>query len=175
MHATSNPTQPKLHQHYSARKLSMHVPTSFSWLFKQVDVQLAFFGSVGAANEDADSQSYAGEWVSRVLIKGSASRGAINQTQDHSYSHSTDHGCYVVFIQLLALCLRDPCSCPGYLTEVHKERRLEIQYIHCYIANLSSVYSHMFKRLQLKNRCHNPVSTPDIQNKQYVHIAYIKQ
>lgn len=64
-----------------------------------------FPSSVGAANEDTDSQSYAGEWLSRVLIKGSASRGAINQTQDHSYSHSTDHGCYVVFIQLLARCL----------------------------------------------------------------------
>lgn len=47
---------------------------------------------------------------------------------------------------------RDPCSCPGYLTGVHKERRrrLEIQSVRCYSANLSSVYSHMFKKLQLK-------------------------
>lgn len=46
----------------------------------------------------------------------------------------------------------DPRSCPGYVTEVHRESRrgLGIHSTHGYIANLSSVYSHMFKKLQPK-------------------------
>lgn len=69
--------------------------------------RLHFFFSpvhVGAANEDTECQSYAGEWLSRVLIKGSASRGAINQTRDHTptLTSAADHGGDVVFIQLLA-------------------------------------------------------------------------
>lgn len=63
----------------------------------------------------------------------------------------------------------DLCSCAGYLTEVHKERRRGLggwihAPLHC-----------QFIVICLKNySCHNLVSILDIQNK-HVHMMHIKQ
>ena len=82
---------------------SQHIWVTYS---NKVMRSLHFFSSgAGAANEDTASQCYAGGWVSNVLIKASANRGAINQRPGHSYSCPADHDCDVVFIQVLAHCL----------------------------------------------------------------------
>lgn len=69
---------------------------------------------MGAANEEAATRpSYAGlSQASYVLIKGYTNRGSISQMLDHSYSHPTDRGCDVMFIQPLA---------PGLCQTVERE------------------------------------------------------
>lgn len=98
----------------SCQKTSLLIQTSWCALCVSSN-------SVGAANEDTDSVSYAGEWVSRVLIKGSANRGAINQARDHSYSHPTDRGSDVVFIQLLVQSLGRRFLLPTWLSKKLEE------------------------------------------------------
>lgn len=144
------PPQRDRGQQYSARKLKSNI--NIFELLIQTSWCAFFFSSVGAANEDTDSVSYANKWLSCMLIKGSANRGAINQRRDHSYSHPTDHGCDVMFIQLLVLSLGPRPLLLSWLSNrgAQRERtRLEIQSIHCGITHLASVYTHMFKKSKL--------------------------
>ena len=165
----------------SAKKLGTHIATYLSSIFKQVDFfPFSPLHSVGAANEDTDSQSYGGEWLSRVLIKGSAGRGAINQTRDHSYSCSADRGCYVVFIQLLARCRGTETPLPAPVLPRPSDggargkagEGWESNPLRCYTANLS-LQSCVWK-ITAKKLSRNLVSVPGAQNKQCACGAYNK-
>lgn len=107
-----------------------------------------------------------------MLIKGSANRGAINQRQDHSYSHPTDHGCDVVFIQLLAWCLRQRPQLLSWLSSGNTQRANEKA------GNMVYGYFNSLYRYMLTTNsklCDNLVSVPDIQNKQCVHVIYTQE
>lgn len=112
-----------------------------------------------------------------MLIKGSANRGAINQRLDHSYSHPTDDdGCDVVFIQLLARCLRQRPLLLSWLSNGNTQREKEKigNVIHvlvlCYF---NSLYSYMLTKLQ------PTMSQPCLYSrhtyKQNVHVIYTQE